>query len=41
MFGHAEDHLADDVWLDQTYTECTPLEHAGQPGVIVYDRRKG
>lgn len=41
QFGYAEDQRADDVWLDRAYTECTPLEHAGEPGVIVYDRREG
>jgi hypothetical protein len=35
QFGHAGDQRADDVWLDRAYTECTPLEHAGEPGVIV------
>jgi hypothetical protein len=41
LFGYTEDELADEVWLDRTYTECMPLEHAGEPGVIVYDRREG
>ncbi|HEX5467990.1 MAG TPA: hypothetical protein VFW80_02970 [Gaiellaceae bacterium] len=41
QFGCPEDQWADDVWLDPAYTECTPLAQAGEPGVIVYDRREG
>jgi hypothetical protein len=41
LFGHTEDQLVDAVWLDRDYTDCSTLEHAGQPGVIIYDRREG
>ena len=41
LFGYSEDQLADEVWLDRTLTDCVVLEHAGEPGVIVYDRREG
>lgn len=41
QFGYPEDYWVDDVWLDRAYTECTPLEHAGEPGVIVHDRWEG
>jgi hypothetical protein len=41
LFGYREDQLADEVWLDRASTECAPLDHAGQPGVIVHDCREG
>lgn len=41
QFGYKEDQLADEVWLDQDYTRCVALDHGGEPGVIVYDRREG
>jgi hypothetical protein len=41
LFGYTEDQLADEVWLDRDYTDCVVLEPAGEPGVIVYDRREG
>jgi hypothetical protein len=41
QFGYPEDQWVDDVWLDRAFTGCMPLEHAGEPGVIVYDRREG
>jgi hypothetical protein len=41
QFGYTEDQRSEEVWLDRAYTECMPLEHMGEPGVIVYDRREG
>ena len=41
LFGYTEDQVADEVWLNRDYTECVVLEPAGEPGVIVYDRREG
>ena len=41
QFGWKEDRVADEVWLDQDYTQCLALDHAGEPGMIVYDRREG
>jgi hypothetical protein len=41
QFGYPEDQWVDDVWLDRAFTECMRVEHAREPGVIVYDRREG
>jgi hypothetical protein len=41
LLGLAEDEVAVNVWLRPEYTDCTPLEHAGEPGVIVVDRWEG
>lgn len=41
LLGLVEDEVAVNVWLRPEYTDCTPLEHDGEPGVIVVDRWKG
>lgn len=41
QFGFPEDQLADEVWLDRNYTQYLAVDHAGEPGVVIYDRREG
>jgi hypothetical protein len=41
LLGLADDEVAVNVWLRPEYTDCTPLTHSGELGVIVRDRWEG
>jgi hypothetical protein len=39
-WGAADDELAEGVWLGTDWTTCDELVAAGEPGVILVDRRE-
>jgi hypothetical protein len=39
-FGAEEDEVADGVWFDPAWTTCEKLEHTGEAGAVLVDRRE-